>query len=49
MSVNAVCNHNVAMVDAKTGVVEAAARMRMEHVPSSTSVISPRSRISEAV
>lgn len=32
MNVNTVCNHNVAMVDPKTGVVEAAARMRTEHV-----------------
>ena len=32
MNVNTVCNHNVATVDAHAGVVEAAARMREEHV-----------------
>jgi CBS domain-containing protein len=32
MSVKTVCNHNVATVDVKTGVVEAAAQMRTEHV-----------------
>jgi len=32
VNVNSVCNHNVAMIEANTGIVEAAARMRTEHV-----------------
>jgi predicted transcriptional regulator len=32
MSVSAVCNHNVATIERGAGVVEAAARMRAEHV-----------------
>jgi predicted transcriptional regulator len=32
MTVSAVCNHNVATIDRDAGVVEAAARMRAEHV-----------------
>ena len=32
MDVNSVANHNVSMVEAHTGIVEAAAQMREEHV-----------------
>jgi len=32
MNVNTVCNHNVSMVEASAGVVEAAKQMREEHV-----------------
>ena len=32
MAVSAVCNHNVATIERGAGVVEAAARMRAEHV-----------------
>ena len=32
MTVNALCNHNVATIERDAGVVEAAARMRAEHV-----------------
>ena len=32
MSVSAVCNHNVATIERGAGIVEAAARMRAEHV-----------------
>lgn len=32
MNVNAVCSHNVATIDSHAGVVEAAAKMRAEHV-----------------
>jgi predicted transcriptional regulator len=32
MSVNTVCNHNVATIQRDAGIVEAAARMRAEHV-----------------
>jgi len=32
MSVTAVCNHNVATIERGAGIVEAAARMRAEHV-----------------
>jgi CBS domain-containing protein len=32
MTVRALCNHNVATIDRKTSVVDAAARMREEHV-----------------
>jgi len=32
MSVSAICNHNVATIERHEGVVEAAARMRAEHV-----------------
>jgi CBS domain-containing protein len=32
MSVSALCNHNVATIERDAGVVEAAARMRAEHV-----------------
>lgn len=32
MTVNTVCNHNVATIDAEDGIVDAAVRMREEHV-----------------
>ena len=32
MTVNAICNHNVATIERRAGVVDAAARMRAEHV-----------------
>jgi predicted transcriptional regulator len=32
MDVNSICNHNVSTVEAHTGIVDAAAQMRAEHV-----------------
>jgi predicted transcriptional regulator len=32
MDVNSICNHNVSTVETHTGIVEAAAQMRAEHV-----------------